>query len=171
MGLAQQFESLMRSADECGLRVLVAGGMAVMAHGYARMTKDIDLIPDQRDPPRLVRWLQMLEAAGYRPRVPVPLIAYADQQLRAQWHAEEDMLVFSIRTDDQTMSEVDLFLEAPAPFEQLWRDRLVCDLGDGLSASFVGLPALVRMKRDADRPRDQEDLRQLAAIHGRLPES
>ena len=43
-------ESIVRALNDAGVRYLIAGGLAVNAHGYLRFTKDIDvviqLIPD-----------------------------------------------------------------------------------------------------------------------------
>ena len=44
------FEALATALEAAGVRYLVAGGLAVGAHGYLRFTKDVDiviqLIPD-----------------------------------------------------------------------------------------------------------------------------
>jgi hypothetical protein len=44
------FEALAAALQDAGVRYLVAGGLAVGAHGYLRFTKDVDiviqLIPD-----------------------------------------------------------------------------------------------------------------------------
>ena len=51
------FEALAAALDAAGVRYLVAGGLAVGAHGYLRFTKDVDivvqLVPD--NPSRLTR--------------------------------------------------------------------------------------------------------------------
>lgn len=49
-----------------GVLFLVAGGMAVQAHGYVRMTLDVDIIPrpDQRNMARLATALERMEAAA-----------------------------------------------------------------------------------------------------------
>jgi hypothetical protein len=52
------------------VRYLVAGGLAVAAHGYLRFTKEVDivirLIPDNID-----RTFAALSSLGYRPSVPI----------------------------------------------------------------------------------------------------
>lgn len=44
------FEAIVRALNDAGVRYLVAGGLAVNAHGYLRFTKDVDfvvqLVPD-----------------------------------------------------------------------------------------------------------------------------
>ena len=39
-------ESIVKSLNAAGVRYLIAGGMAVVAHGYLRLTMDLDLILD-----------------------------------------------------------------------------------------------------------------------------
>ncbi len=53
------FEAIVRALEDAGVRYLVAGGLAVNAHGFLRFTKDVDLVvqlaPDN---------IEMKEAAG-----------------------------------------------------------------------------------------------------------
>lgn len=53
-------EELFRSFNRAGCRYLVAGGLAVVAHGYARLTQDADLVVDldARDAERAVEALR-----------------------------------------------------------------------------------------------------------------
>ena len=39
-------QAIIRVLNEAGVRFLVAGGLAVNAHGYLRFTKDADLVID-----------------------------------------------------------------------------------------------------------------------------
>lgn len=38
------FEAIADALEKAGVRYLVAGGLAVNAHGYLRFTKDVDLV-------------------------------------------------------------------------------------------------------------------------------
>ena len=40
--------SVFAALDEAGARYVVVGGLAVVLHGYARLTSDIDLVVDLR---------------------------------------------------------------------------------------------------------------------------
>ena len=40
------FEAIVRALNDAGVRYLVAGGLAVNAHGYLRFTKEADLVLD-----------------------------------------------------------------------------------------------------------------------------
>lgn len=56
-------EQIQRQAGECGLRFVLIGGLAVIEHGYARLTSDIDLLilRDDRQ-----KWRELLTAFGYQ---------------------------------------------------------------------------------------------------------
>ncbi len=44
--LPVMFETVFRALNDRGVRYLVAGGVAVVLHGYSRLTKDLDLVVD-----------------------------------------------------------------------------------------------------------------------------
>jgi hypothetical protein len=60
------FEALAAALEAAAVRYLVAGGLAVAAHGYLRFTKDVDivirLIPDN-----IEKMFVALASLGYRP--------------------------------------------------------------------------------------------------------
>ena len=43
------FEALVAALENAGVRYLVAGGLAVNAYGYLRLTHDVDLVPRVAD--------------------------------------------------------------------------------------------------------------------------
>ena len=71
------FEALARALEEAGVRYLVAGGLAIAAHGYLRFTKDADLVI-QPAPENIHRTFAALGSLGYRPSVPVMAEQFAD---------------------------------------------------------------------------------------------
>lgn len=58
------FDALVRALDRAGVRHLVAGGLAVNAHGYLRFTRDVDLVL-QLGPENIVAAFGALEGIGY----------------------------------------------------------------------------------------------------------
>src|SRR6266851_1493873 len=71
------FDRLVRALDKSGVRYLVAGGLAVNAHGYLRFTRDVDLVL-QLAPENIASAFGALEGIGYRPIVPVTAVDFAD---------------------------------------------------------------------------------------------
>jgi hypothetical protein len=71
------FESIVRALNEAGVRYLVAGGLAVNAHGFLRFTKDADFVI-QLIPDNIKRTFAALGALGYKPSVPITAEQFSD---------------------------------------------------------------------------------------------
>ena len=61
------FDAIVAALDGSGVRYLVAGGLAVNAHGYLRMTNDVDLVV-QLERANIKLAFDALASIGYRPR-------------------------------------------------------------------------------------------------------
>ncbi len=154
-------ESLFRDLNERGGRYVVVGGLAVVLHGHLRATGDVDLVVDLASN-QVNRTLDALEGAGFQPYVPVPSSDFADPEKRAAWVREKGMMVFSLRPPTG-VPMVDLFLEHPIPFEELWTRSLVVRLR-GVPVRIASLDDLIALKRQAGRPEDVADAEALAGI-------
>jgi hypothetical protein len=164
--IASQFREVVEALNQAHCRYLVAGGFAVIAHGYLRYTGDIDLILDLEQTDAARAALNVFAALGYRPRVPVPLESFLDAALRESWQRDKDMLVFSLIGPGAYGAVIDLFLNLPFPFAQAYRESTRIDIGGGLVVPFVDRQRLRDMKRKAGRPKDLEDLRNLGFTDG-----
>jgi hypothetical protein len=60
------FDALVRALEDAHVRYLVAGGLAVNAHGLLRFTKDVDLVV-QLDPENVERAYAALGGLGSSP--------------------------------------------------------------------------------------------------------
>ena len=60
-------EAIVGALNAANVRYLVAGGLAVVAHGFVRFTADIDLIVDL-EPANVTRAIAALDGLDYRPR-------------------------------------------------------------------------------------------------------
>jgi predicted nucleotidyltransferase len=56
-------EQIQREAEREGVRFVVIGGFAVIAHGYERSTADLDLLVRREDQPQ---WQALLGGLGYQ---------------------------------------------------------------------------------------------------------
>ena len=145
------------------VRYLVAGGLAVVAHGYVRFTADVDLILDLESS-NLTRAIAALERLGYRPRAPVAFQQFADPDKRAEWRREKGLTVFSLYSSDHALTEVDLFVEPMIDFERAYNDAVRTEVAPGVPATFIGFRDLVRLKQQAGRPQDILDIEKLTSI-------
>lgn len=73
------FDVLVAALAKAGVRYLVAGGLAVNAHGYLRFTRDVDLVL-QLDAHNILAAFAALERIGYRPLVPITAADFADEE-------------------------------------------------------------------------------------------
>jgi hypothetical protein len=158
-------EAVVGALNSAGVRHLIAGGLAVVAHGFGRVTYDLDLVLDP-DPAALARAVEALERLGYRPHAPVAFRDFANADLRAEWAREKHMTVFSVASAEHPATEVDLFLEPPFEFGAAHARGLTLTTEAGVALTFVSLDDLVAMKRRAGRPRDLADIEGLESLDG-----
>lgn len=146
------YEALFAALNNAGVRYLVSGGVAVNFHGLPRMTFDVDVIVlFERD--NLKRLSTLLEGLGYRPRLPVPATALADPATRETWRREKGLLAFTFMHPSQPMAEVDIMLDAPAPFEELMQRALVLPFGM-TTIPLLSLRDLIATKAESTRMQD-----------------
>ena len=131
-------------------------------HGHARLTADIDLIVDL-DPEPARRLIGALTAIGFRPRSPVAAEQFADAAAREGWIREKGMRVFSLWDPKNPLREIDLFVESPIPFEELWGRSIEVTLTTS-KVRIASIPDVIAMKRLANRPQDRADIEALENI-------
>jgi hypothetical protein len=160
----QSVEVVVRALNAADVRFLIAGGLAVVAHGYLRFTADMDLVLDFDDD-NVRRAVTALAALGYRPRAPVPIDEFADASRRAAWVREKGLTVFSLHSPQHPVTEVDLFVETPFPdFGAAYRSALRLELAPNVVATFVSFEDLIALKQNAGRAQDLEDVDRLRTI-------
>lgn len=164
-------ESLVRALNEAGVRYLIVGGLAVVAHGHARFTGDVDLVLDLESA-NLDRAVAAFESLHYRPRAPVPFREFADASRRAEWMSTRGLTVFSASSPEHAATEIDLFVENPFDFAEVYARAVRFEVVPGVEAPFIPLDDLIAMKRRAGRPIDLDDARVLEGLkrgEGRQP--
>lgn len=154
------FEAIVQALENAGVHYLVAGGLAVNAHGYMRFTKDIDFVI-QLVPENIVSAFVALGTLGYRPLVPITAEQFADSELRESWIRDKGMQVLQFWSDDHLETPIDVFVNEPFVFEEELQKALLKPLHGVLSVRFVSIPTLIAMKSLANRPQDQVDIEYL----------
>jgi hypothetical protein len=156
-------EAIVRTLNEAEVRYLVVGGLAVAAHGYGRLTFDIDLVV-QLEPANVRRAIEALRSLGYDSLVPEPAEAFAEAEIREQWIRDKHMVVFQLHSEEHRETRIDLFASEPFDFETEYAEAKLGELAPGLEVPFVRLDTLIRMKEDAARAKDLEDIVQLKLV-------
>jgi hypothetical protein len=78
------FEPLFDALNRADVRYVVVGGVAVVLHGFARLTGDVDLAIDLQ-PAEARKAVATFGQLGLRPRLPVDLMQFADPSVRTTW--------------------------------------------------------------------------------------
>lgn len=157
--------SIVSALDESGARFVVVRGLAVVLHGHARLTADVDLVVDL-SPGEAIKPVAALTRLGMVPRAPVAARDFAGPEAQRRGSEEEGMKVFSLWDPRAPLREVDLFVEPPIPFEDLWARSVEVTLA-GRRVRVASLSDLIAMKRLAGRPKDLEDIAALTALAAR----
>lgn len=153
------YKNILLALAKSKVRYLVVGGFAVNFHNYNRSTADLDLII-HLEPKNAELFDVMMTELGYRPRVPVSGKDLGDESKRREWIMEKNMVVFTYINPNNPMEIIDIFVEEPKPFEEMYNDRLVSDVFN-VKINVVGYNDLIEMKKKAGRPKDQIDLLEL----------
>ena len=159
------FEAIVGALNAAGVRYLVVGGIAVNAHGYLRVTNDVDIVI-RLERSDIVAAFASLAAIGYFPSVPVTAEEFADPALRESWRREKGMLVLKMWSDAHRETPLDVFVYHPFDFDLEYGRAMV---SDDPVARFASIPALIAMKQQAGRDTDLIDvakLRQIEEIGG-----
>ena len=162
VNLPMQFLELLKEVEKAKVRYLVVGGIAVNLHGVIRPTQDIDFIV-YLERNNLLRFIQLMNRLGYRPRVPVRPEELADEKKRRDWGQHKNMIVFSFYHPQDMMKVIDVFIKHPLPFEGMYKRRVQISLGD-LDISVISIPDLIKIKGKANRLQDRSDIAALKQV-------
>ena len=131
--------AVFRALVDADVRFLVAGGLAVNVHGFARA-------------------FEALASVGYRPTVPVSEAEFGDAAVRERWVREKNMRVLRFHSDEHWDTPVDVFASEPFSFDEEYDRAVIRELTGIGGVRVVSLTTLMQMKQDAGRPQDIADV-------------
>lgn len=161
--ILESLECVISALNSAKVRYLIAGGLAVNAHGYTRATHDIDLVV-QLNHANANKALSALGALGYLPLAPVALEDFANDTIRNTWITQKGLSVFGLVSNQHPQAPVDIFVTEPFLFDQEYDSALVDELSPGLEVRFVSLATLLNMKKQVARPKDLDDIENLSLL-------
>lgn len=156
------YADVFTALDAAGVRYVVVDGVAVVLHGHARMTVDLDLVIDLSAEAATSAVDTFLEL-GFVPRIPVDPHQFADAEVRNDWIANKNMQVLSFYDPANPLREVDLFARHPVPFEELYAEATRITTG-GVRVRVASVEHLIQMKRAAGRAQDLADVDALQSM-------
>jgi hypothetical protein len=161
----QLFKKLFSSLNKVSIRYMVAGGIAVNLYGIERATADLD-IALELEKGNLLKFINVAEKLGLRPKIPVKLGDFIDPEKRRSWRMDKGMLVFSLYDPKNPFFLIDIFTEIPFDFDAIYKQRKKVKF-ENIFIPVVPIKELIAMKEKSDRPQDRADVFYLKKImHG-----
>jgi hypothetical protein len=157
-------ETIVRALNAAKVKYLIVGGVAVVAHGYERFTKDLDLVIGL-ERKNILRGLRALLAIGYQMRIPVTPEQFADPALRESWRREKNMVVLQLWSDVHRRTPVDVFVYEPFDFAKELARALRVPVFGKESAAIVSYDTLLDLKKSAGRSQDLLDVEKLRKLN------
>ncbi|MFO7562166.1 MAG: nucleotidyltransferase family protein [Enhygromyxa sp.] len=153
MNLVTELHAVTAALNAADIRYAVVGGLAVTMHGAVRTTKDIDLLVDEPDVPRI---LELMRPLGY-------IFAALPLTFEADTPRERRVQRVSKIADGEHLC-VDLII-CNAVFAGLLDDTVEVSVPGG-TLRVISRAGLVKMKQLAGRDQDLADLARLEGEDG-----
>lgn len=154
--MVANFASVVELLSDAKVELILIGGLAAQAHGSARLTQDIDFIY-RRTPENIARLVTALA-----PHSPYLRGAPPGLPFRFDAATVQRGLNFTLTT---TLGDLDLLgdMTGGGTYEQVIEHTLALDVF-GRVIRVLDLPALIRAKRAAGRPKDIETIAELETL-------
>jgi predicted nucleotidyltransferase len=157
-------EAIVKALNDADVKYLIVGGVAVVAHGYERLTVDVDLVIGLQ-PENIVRALRVLRSAGWQMGIPVTPEDFADPKVRERWRKEKNMVVLKLWSDLHRRTPVDVFVYEPFDFKKEFARAKWEAVAGRVLAPVVCYKTLLAMKRQAGRGKDLLDIEALKKLN------
>lgn len=152
---------LLQALHKRGIEHIVVGGFAVNAHGFIRVTKDLDIVPRRTEENlgKLAGMLRDLDATildtedFYQEEMPADPTRVADLEMGGNFCLLTDLGRLDVMQWLSGIETDDLYAE--------FDPDAVEGSVDGIPVRVCSLKHLRAMKRAAGRPQDLEDLKRL----------
>lgn len=156
------FGLLFDALNKHDVKYVVCGGLAVNLHGVPRMTADIDIILEMNQE-NLLRFEKCSSSLNYRVSVPVKISDLSDEVTRRKLIESKHLVAISYFNFDKNLLALDVVIDFPIPFNQLWESRIVKTEGS-LVVNVVSIEHLIALKEFSNRAQDKQDVYYLSKI-------
>jgi len=117
------YKTIFKELNDNDIDYLVVGGLAVNLFGVPRLTYDIDLMIHM-DPENIEKLVSKLTQWGYKPKIQVNPLEFADEEKRNLWISEKGMKAFNLFSEHLPIGEIDIVIYSPIPYKIL-KERAV----------------------------------------------
>jgi predicted nucleotidyltransferase len=156
-------EAILAALNSADVKYLIVGGLAVNAHGYERLTRDVALVIGL-EPKNIICGLRALMGMDYHMIIPVSPEQFADSATRESWRREKNMVVLRLWSDLHRRTPIDVFIYEPFDFAREFASAKREFVMGGVEAPVISYSTLIAMKKEAGREKDLLDLQALAKL-------
>lgn len=156
------YEEIFREFQNKKAKYVVVGGIAFNLLGGARNTLDMDILVEMSDE-NLRKIVSVLKKAGYHVKQPVDPMLIADKNKRDDWIKNKNMRAFNFYKGIDTYEEVDIVINSPVSFEEVYKDALNVS-EKGLRIKVISPKYFVKMKKASGRDKDLDDIKKLKMV-------
>ncbi|MFH1652587.1 MAG: nucleotidyl transferase AbiEii/AbiGii toxin family protein [Pseudomonadota bacterium] len=157
-----QYSKIFKAFKNNDVKFIIVGGIAVNLHGVQRATADLDIVI-ALDSENVLKFINAITALNLKPKAPVDIKNFADPKQRKLWKDEKGMMVFSFFDPTDSFVQLDVFIEEPIPFKEMFKRREK-RTAFGIPISIASIADLISMKKKTGRHRDELDLEALNAL-------
>jgi hypothetical protein len=149
--VAYDAPAIIAALQKHGVRFVVIGGVAAIAHGSPLPTEDVDVTPD-RAPDNLEPLVGALNELDAKLRTEAGDVAFP---IDPRMLAGAEMWTLTTRSGD-----LDLVFDPPGTrgYDDLRRGAVALDLGSGAPVLVAALPDVIRSKEASNREKDRMQL-------------
>lgn len=151
--------AIFKKLNEKRIRYIVVGGIAVNLYGIPRMTYDIDLLLDLEEK-NIENFLRLLKDWGFKPKVHVNIMDFANKDNREDWIKNKNMKAFNLVNQKGVLSEIDIIIDSPIDYAKGHKNAKTIIL-QGVRIPVVAIDDLIAMKQVTGRQQDEADIRYL----------
>jgi hypothetical protein len=156
------YEEILRKLYEKKIRYLLVGGTAIALHGILRLTADVDIMLDMNQE-NIKKFISAMSSLGYKPKVPVDPLDFADPNKRKTWINEKEMKVFAFYHPDKPLEIIDIFVDNPINFEEMYNNKVIKKVR-GIEIYIPSIRSLIELKKLAGRDQDLLDIKKLEEL-------
>ena len=153
-------EAIVRALNAADVQYLIVGGLAVNAHGFVRLTRDVDIVL-QLDAVNVRRGLNALFEIGYQMAIPAKPEDFANPETREDWRRNKGMVTLKLWSDQHQRTPIDIFVYEPFDFAKEYAAALTLEVCSCLPTRVVSLDTWLKMKREAGHQQDLIDIEEL----------
>ncbi len=151
-----EIKKIFQTLNKQQVKYLICGGLAVNIYGIPRMTADIDILLDF-DERNIVNFENAIKLLAFQSQNPVSIKTFIKEENRKKAITEKNLIAYSYFNSQTNFMNLDVLLDTPIPFNELWKQKSERDLGD-VKLSLVSIEHLIELKNYANRLQDKSDV-------------